>query len=130
MTENDTNTDVVTVRYDGPAEQFSHELGVATGGSAVLEPGREYDLPEDVAVGLVNGTAGWSYVGAPPASAGIGGANADKAIAAVGRMDAAQLAGARSSEEGRAKPRKSVLEAIHAREAELSAEPIEPEEEQ
>ena len=51
-----------SVRYDGPAGQANHDVGRATGGGDLLEPGAVYDLPAELAERLVESSAWWSRV--------------------------------------------------------------------
>ena len=52
----------MNVRYVGPEGQVSYDVGLAIDGSALLEPGRVYDLPADLAKGLVSSSEHWEAV--------------------------------------------------------------------
>ena len=50
------------LRYDGPDGQVNYEVGIRTEESALLEPGKVYDLPAELAHDLLETSAHWARV--------------------------------------------------------------------
>lgn len=116
---------MISVKYDGPAEQISHEVGIATGGSSIVTPGATYELPEELAIRLVDSTEGWAWVGKPPARAGLAAMNANAAAKQIAKLETVEdVAAARATEQGRTDGgRITVLAALDDRQAELEPTP-------
>jgi hypothetical protein len=56
------------VVYNGPPSQVNYEVGAAIDGPAELEPGREYELPEELAE-KVKASSPWWADAKPPKKA-------------------------------------------------------------
>lgn len=56
---------MASVRFEGPQGQVCREVGEATGEGDVLEPGRVYELPDELADQLVASSQQWQKVRSP-----------------------------------------------------------------
>lgn len=54
-----------SVKFEGPSGQVSREVGQATGEGDMLEPGRVYELPDELVDRLCGSSQAWRRVRAP-----------------------------------------------------------------